>query len=166
MIYRVETDRLGLREILVSDAETMFELNSDPEVLRYTGDDPFESVEATREFLENYSDYQRNGFGRWIVVLKATGEILGWCGLKRDRETNEVDIGYRFFRKHWNKGYATEAAKACLVFGFEELELDKIIGRARKENTASLNVFDKLGMSFKEGFEEDGESWKLYGIEI
>jgi len=165
MIYRVETERLGLREILVSDAETMFELNSDPEVLRYTGDDPFESVEATREFLENYSDYQRNGFGRWIVVLKATGEILGWCGLKRDRETNEVDIGYRFFRKHWNKGYATEAAKACLVFGFEELKLDKIIGRARKENTASLNVFDKLGMSFKEGFEEDGESWKLYGIE-
>jgi len=158
------TDRLVLREILPSDADSMFELNSDPEVLKYTGDDPFESVAATREFLENYSDYQRNGFGRWAVILKETGELLGWCGLKRDRDTNEVDIGYRFLQKHWNKGYATESAIACMRFGAEQLKLERIIGRARTENIASIRVFDKLGMTWVSNFEEDGESWVLYAI--
>lgn len=157
------TERLLLRELTPEDAAFAFELNSDPEVLRYTGDGPFDSVEEARTFLENYPDYARNGFGRWGVVLRETGELLGWCGLKRDRETQEIDLGFRFFRRNWNSGYATEAAQACLQWGFGQ-KMERIVGRAMKTNTASVRVLEKVGMRFVEPFEEDGETWQLYQI--
>jgi [ribosomal protein S5]-alanine N-acetyltransferase len=161
-MFQLQTQRLLLRELTPNDARFAFDLNSDPEVLKYTGDEPFSSVEEAREFLGNYSDYQRNGFGRWGVVRKDTGELIGWCGLKRDRETNEVDLGFRFFRKNWNKGYASEAAFACMEAGFGQFGIDRIVGRARKENTYSIRILEKVGMHFVEDFEEDDNSWKLY----
>ena len=158
-----QTERLILRELSPDDAAFAFELNSDPEVVRYTGDGPFNSVEEARTFLENYSDYKRNGFGRWGVVLKSTGVLIGWCGLKRDIETGEVDLGYRFFRACWNQGFATEAGKACLDnaprFGIHE-----VIARADKANPASWKVMEKLGFSYVEDFEEDNATWVLYRI--
>jgi RimJ/RimL family protein N-acetyltransferase len=159
-----ETERLILREMTPDDAPFAFELNSNPEVLKYTGDDPFESVEQARAFLENYSDYQRNGFGRWGVVLKETGKLIGWCGLKRDRETQEVDLGYRFFQESWNKGFASEASMACLETGASEFGLERVIARARKENPASYKVMEKLGFSFEKEYLEDGENWLQYAI--
>ena len=159
-----ETERLILREMTPDDAQFAFELNSNPEVLLYTGDDPFDSVEQASEFLENYSDYQRNGFGRWGVVLKETGKLIGWCGLKRDRETQEVDLGYRFFQESWNKGFATEASIACLEIGKNRFGLERIVARARKENPASYKVMEKLGFSFEKEYLEDDETWVLYAI--
>lgn len=160
----VETERLILRELTPNDAQFAFELNGNPEVVMYTGDGPFDSVEEARQFLENYSDYQRNGFGRWGVVLKETGELIGWCGLKRDRETGEVDLGYRFFQESWNKGFATEASAACLEIGKTKFGLERIIARARKENPASYKVMEKLGFTFEKDYSEDGETWVLYAI--
>jgi len=163
-MFQLHTQRLSLRELTADDAPFAFDLNSDPEVLKYTGDEPFETPEEARTFLENYSDYQRNGFGRWGVVLKESGELIGWCGLKRDRETNEVDLGFRFFRKHWNKGYASEAAFACMEAGFAQFGIDRIVGRARKENMYSIRILEKVGMHFVRDFEEDGETWTLFEI--
>jgi ribosomal-protein-alanine N-acetyltransferase len=165
-MYHIQTERLALRKMTPEDASFAFELNSDPKVVQYTGDGPFESVEAARTFLENYSDYERNGFGRWAVVLKNTDETIGWCGLKRDRETGEIDLGYRFLRKHWNKGYASEAAIACLDAGFRQFAMDRIVGRARKENVYSIRILEKVGMQHVADFEEDGESWVLYEMLI
>ncbi|MEN8928108.1 MAG: GNAT family N-acetyltransferase [Flavobacteriales bacterium] len=149
------TDRLIIREFDISDAKAMFDLNSDKEVLKYTGDVAFESVGKTKDFLSNYPDYEKNGFGRWIVELKGTNEILGWCGLKK-HEDGKVDIGYRFYQKEWGKGYATEAARACLEYGFELLELEEILGNSAIENKKSIRVFDKLGMKFIENKTCDG----------
>ena len=67
-----ETPRLILREFALDDAKSMWELNSDPEVIKYTGDPPFETIEKAREFLLNYKDYEKNGFGRWAVITKAS----------------------------------------------------------------------------------------------
>jgi RimJ/RimL family protein N-acetyltransferase len=114
----LETERLLLREMTADDAENAYELNSDWEVIKYTGDEAFESVEAAKTFLENYKDYEKNGFGRWAVMLKETGEYLGWCGLKLNETIKEVDLGYRFSRRNWGKGYTTESSKACLEYGF------------------------------------------------
>jgi [ribosomal protein S5]-alanine N-acetyltransferase len=161
-----ETNRLILRELTPHDAPFAFELNNNPEVLKYTGDEPFESTEEARDFLENYSDYRRNGFGRWGVVLKGTGELIGWCGLKRDRETGEVDLGYRFFQDSWNKGYATEASVACLEIGKTKFGLEHLIARARKENPASYKVMEKLGFTFEKEYLKDGENWVLYAIDL
>ena len=143
----LETSRLILREFELHDAKEMWELNNDPDVIKYTGDPPFESVEEAKLFLKNYSDYQKNGFGRWAVLLKDTNEIIGWCGLKLNDDT-KVDIGFRFFKKYWNNGYATESAKACLQYGFKNLELTEIIGRASVYNKPSIKVLENIHMNY------------------
>ena len=66
----IETPRLILREFELDDAFDIYKLNADPEVIRYTGDPPFETVESARDFLNNYKDYENNGFGRWAVIKK------------------------------------------------------------------------------------------------
>lgn len=143
----IETDRLNLREWVIEDSENFFELNNDPEVVRYTGDPPFESIEATREFVRNYDAFEKEGMGRWVCILKETGENIGWCGLRK-KPKGYVDLGYRFHRKHWNNGFATEASQACLEFGFNHLELEKIVAHSMIENKASSRVMQKLGMRF------------------
>lgn len=140
------TARLVLREFEPDDAAAMVELNSDPEVLRYTGDRPFESVESARRFLEAYPDYRVNGFGRWAVLLRATGEFAGWCGLKL--VDGEVDLGYRLHRRFWGRGIATEAARASVAHGFLELGASELVARAWAENRASIHVIEKCGFRF------------------
>lgn len=115
-----QTTRLILREIEVSDVESMFELNSDRGVMKYTGDISFESLLQTKTFIKNYPDYNKNGFGRNAVILRQTGGFLEWYGLKKLQD-GTVDIGYRFLKRHWNKGYATESAKAMLDCGFKTM---------------------------------------------
>ena len=143
----LETPRLILREFELHDAKEMWELNNDPDVIKYTGDPPFKSIKEAKLFLKNYSDYQRNGFGRWAILLKGTNEFIGWCGLKLNEDTH-VDIGFRLLKKYWNNGYATESAKACLQYGFENLEITEIIGRASILNKPSIKVLEKIQMSF------------------
>lgn len=143
-MYILATNRCVLREFLPTDAQAMYDLNANKKVVQYTGDVPFESVEQTRTFLQNYQDYEKNGFGRWLVINKQTKEVLGWCGLKF--YDNEVDIGYRFFEHFWGLGYATETAKACIDYGFNVLNLQRIVGNCMLENTASIRVLEKLGM--------------------
>jgi ribosomal-protein-alanine N-acetyltransferase len=143
----IETNRLVLRELDRNDSEFLYNLNLDPEVLKYTGDLPFSSIVDAENFLINYSDYRKTGFGRWAVILKETEAFIGWCGLKLNEE-NLVDIGFRFFKKEWGKGYATESAKAVLDYGFNILKLKEIIGRASKDNISSIRVLEKLNMTF------------------
>ncbi|MEM6966346.1 MAG: GNAT family N-acetyltransferase [Bacteroidota bacterium] len=157
----LETKRLILREFIIADAPGMFALNNDPTVMRFTGDRPFESVETARNFLKNYTAHQKYGFGRWAVLTKANKKFIGWCGLKRNEE-DQVDIGFRFFRKEWNKGYATESANACLHYGFEKLDLTEIVGRAHKENTASIRVLEKIGMTYWKAQEVEGMREAVY----
>lgn len=163
--YILETERLRLREFSPElDAEWTYSLNLDEEVMRYTGDKAFESVEHSFQFLQAYSDYERNGYGRWTVELKSTGECLGWCGLKFHNDENFVDIGYRFIRKHWNQGYATEASQACLKHGFDVFQIEEVIGRAHRENGASIRIFEKLGMHPSEKTFNEGDLDVVYSI--
>jgi ribosomal-protein-alanine N-acetyltransferase len=162
MLQLPETERLVLREISPDDAEQAYLLNLDPEVIRYTGDAPFESVEAARRFLEQYDHYRRYGFGRWGVIRKSDGAFLGWCGLKYSPEHDEYDIGFRFFKTHWNQGYATEAATACLALGFGRFAMPRIVGRAMAANTASIRVLEKIGLNYASRYLSEGQSWMLY----
>lgn len=145
--FILETERLTLREWNEGDAEVMYLLNSDAEVMRYTGDIHFDSVPHALELIQNYTHYATYGYGRWATILKETGEFIGWCGLKYHPDDDVVDLGYRFFKKHWGKGYASEAGRACLDYGFEHLGLERIVAHAMVENTASERVMQKIGMT-------------------
>lgn len=149
MKHILETSRLILRELDSKDAKNFYDLNSNPNVIKYTGNSAFKNVEEAKEFLENYTDYKFNGYGRWAVILKTTDKFIGWCGLKFDELENETDIGFRFFEEEWNKGYATESAIACIHYGFEKLKLKRIIGRAMKENVGSIKVLEKIGLEYE-----------------
>lgn len=154
----LETPRLFLRELGPDDAEQFYQLNLNPNVIKYTGNAAFKDVEEALHFLENYQDYKQNGYGRWAVIDKSSNDFLGWCGLKYDKDLDETDIGFRFFEQHWNKGYATESAKACLEYGFEKLNLKTIIGRAMEENIASIKVLEKIGLAFERAFDFDAHN--------
>jgi RimJ/RimL family protein N-acetyltransferase len=145
--FSLRTERQLLRRMTPDDALGMFELNGDPEVLKYTFDPPFESLEAARAFLEDYQHvYDREGFARFAAIDTASGAFLGWCGLRRQPD-GEIDIGYRYKRAAWGRGYATEAARATLDWGLGVVP--RIIGRAHVDNAASIRVFQKIGMHFE-----------------
>lgn len=164
MKHILETERLILRELNTSDAENFYKLNSNPNVIKYTGDSAFKNVSEAKKFLENYQNYKLNGYGRWSVVNKKTNSFIGWCGLKFGEIEKETDIGFRFFQKEWNKGYATESAKACLKYGFEKLNLKRIVGRAMKENISSIKVLEKIGLEYDSDTNFDGKEAVIYKI--
>lgn len=148
MAWLIETERLGLRESTAElDAIDAYELNLDPEVIKYTGDPPFASIEESQKFLSEYAAYRDHGFGRWAVILKDTNEYLGWCGLKRHPD-QMVDLGFRFKQNAWGKGYATESARACIEWAFSQTDIQELVGRVAQENTASIRVLEKLGFTF------------------
>ncbi len=145
-----ETTRLIIREITVEDAQAIFNLNQDPLVIKYTSDPAFKSVEDASKLIEENIrfQYREYGIGRWAVIAKHDHSFLGWCGLKFRTETNEIDLGYRYFQHAWGKGYATEAAQACLKYGLHTKKLQRIIGCAMQPNVASIKVLEKCGMTF------------------
>ncbi|HAO06906.1 MAG TPA: N-acetyltransferase [Chryseobacterium sp.] len=161
----IETERLILRELNYNDAKSFYELNLNPNVIRFTGDKAFRSELEAEIFLRNYNDYKMNGYGRWAVINKLTNSFIGWCGLKLGEIDKETDIGFRLFEEEWNKGYATESAKACLKYGFETLKLRRIIGRAMKENFASIKVFEKIELEYDKDVDFDGQDAVIYKIE-
>ena len=165
-IYRIgpQTQRLDHRALTVDDAEAFFALNSHPEVMRYTGEPPLQSVEQAREAIKNYPDFDTVGYGRWACVLRDTDTIIGFCGLKYLHDLDAVDIGFRFFPKYWGQGLATEAATACMTFGFDTLHLDRIIGLVLPENKASIRVLEKTGLHRTGTISFDGETADQYEI--
>lgn len=161
----VETPRLLLREVDESDADGFFEMDSDPEVARYVGNVPVESREKCLEIIRFVQDqYLAFGMGRWSVLLRETGEFLGWCGPKRmvdsgiNGRADFVEVGYRFMRRHWGKGYATEAARATLAYGFDVMELPEIVAYADVRNEASVRVLTKIGLNRGNDFEWEGKT--------
>ncbi|HMP31748.1 MAG TPA: GNAT family N-acetyltransferase [Saprospiraceae bacterium] len=158
----IETERTILRRLTIDDAEEFYALNLDTEVLKYTGDKPFENIQISKDFLTNYDQYEKYGVGRLAIIEKATSRFTVWCGLKYSPDKDEYDIGFRFFRDYWNKGFATETAKRCLDFGFNELGIGRVVGRAMKENNASIKVLEKIEMTFKETFDFEGHEGVIY----
>lgn len=159
MSYLLETPRLYLREFLLEDDHSMYELNADPLVIQYTGDAAFPSPAAARRFLARYQreTYRRYGMGRLAVLRREDDSWLGWCGLKYHPDAGKVDLGFRFFRRYWGNGYATEAGRACLEYGFRQLRLEVIVAHALKVNLASIRVLEKLGFSGWAPLEFEGQ---------
>src|SRR5438477_9963515 len=163
----LETDRLLLREYVEDDAEALFRLNSDPDVLRFVPDKRLLNIEQARQMLIDHpiADYRRHGFGRGACILKSTGEQIGLAGLKYVDELGEVDVAYRLMPRYWGQGLATELALASVRYGFAALGLKRIIGLVMPENIASLRVLEKIGLRYTEEVLLWGHGFSKYIIE-
>jgi RimJ/RimL family protein N-acetyltransferase len=143
----LETERLLLREFGLDDLAAFYELGTDPALTRFTGGVALKDMDEAREVLlaRPLADYRKHGFGRWACVLKSSGRIIGFAGLKYLEDLGEVDLGYRLLPAYWGLGLATEASRAVLDHGFGPLGLEEIIGLVDPENRPSVRVLEKLG---------------------
>lgn len=171
MNFYIETDRFILREFRETDVDDLFEMDSDPEVHAYLGNNPVKSKETIEEVIANVrQQYKDHGIGRWMIEDKETGEGVGWSGLKF--ETNSIDqskyydLGYRLKRKHWGKGIATETSEAAIEFGFDNLHLKQISAAAHKDNGASNHILKNLGFRQTQEFFFENEPcfWYDYSL--
>lgn len=167
----LETDRLLLRELKLSDAAAFFAMDSNPNVHKYLWNKPVQKMEETLEVIAFVrSQYVENSIGRFAMISKETNEFVGWAGLKYNTEvvnnkTNFYDIGYRLDEKFWGKGYASEATFAWRNYAFETMKIQSMEAAAHAENVASNRILQKIGMQMTEQYLEDGVSWNWYQLE-
>ncbi|MDD3687978.1 MAG: GNAT family N-acetyltransferase, partial [Bacteroidales bacterium] len=127
-----ETDRFILREILPTDVEGLYELDSDPEVHKYLGNKPVTDREQIIDVINFIrQQYKDNGIGRWAISDKKTNEFIGWTGLKfvtdlTNNHKNYYYLGYRLIRKYWGQGIATETAMVSLDYAFTILKVKEV----------------------------------------
>ena len=158
-----ETERLILRELEYTDKNDLFEMDSDPEVHLYIENNPVKTIDEIQKVIKMLKvQYKENGIARWAVADKFTNECIGWSGLKYfnqplNNHNNFYELGYRFKRKHWGKGFATESSNAILDYGFENLNVDKIFAITDPKNVNSKKVLTKLGFDFQETFDYEGD---------
>lgn len=159
----IETNRLFLREVTLADQNDLFELDADPDVHLYIENKPVTDPEQIRTVIKMLQkQYRGYGIARWAVVDKKTEECLGWAGLKYFTETMNnhshfYELGYRFKKKHWGKGYATESSAAVLDYGFAALDIESVYAITHPENRNSKKVLAKLRFEYLETFDYDGE---------
>jgi [ribosomal protein S5]-alanine N-acetyltransferase len=166
----LETKRLLLRPLELSDARVMFDMNKNPEVHKYLWQTPEKSIDESIKVIEYVQrQYAENNIGRFATIHKETGEFIGWTGIKfvNDHEengnTNFFDYGYRLDEKFWNKGYATEASIAWSDYGFNQMKIDKMNAYTHSQNRASNHVLQKVGMTFMEDYlDKNGVYWKWW----
>jgi ribosomal-protein-alanine N-acetyltransferase len=160
----LETERLVLRNWDLDDAAGAFTIYGDPEVTRFLRG-PARDLEAVREILRRNVDRQtRRGFAMWATVEKPTGRLVGSCGLQYLDGGPEVEVGYHLARAAWGRGYATEAARACVCYGFDHLNLARVVGIADPRNLASQRVLEKAGLTYERMDRYYDTEVKLYGI--
>lgn len=163
----IETERLIIRSPSFEDVEAFHAIMTDERVTEFLPVDPNASIEESRRRAERRMQHEvANGFTLWTVVDRASGEIAGACGFFLVEGVGpEIELAYHFSADHWNKGYATEAAIACLRFGFEELKLGRIVAMTFPHNFASRRVLEKIGMTHERKAEYYGHEMVVYAIE-
>jgi len=174
MKFKIETERLILREFKETDIDGMFELDSDPEVHRYLGNKPVKTKEESQKIITSaMKQYQERGIGRWAVIEKSSGEFTGWSGIRLNTEynmngfTRYYDVGYRLIKRYWGKGFATESGKAAVNYAFNVLKLQELYATTEIGNQASHNALLKIGLHYVEDFyfEEEKLNLRWYKIE-
>ncbi|HEX8251456.1 MAG TPA: GNAT family N-acetyltransferase [Pyrinomonadaceae bacterium] len=160
LIPKIETERLLLRMYSADELETVYSMITDADVRKFLPAKTPPSKEDILASLPIRLDFwTARGFGQLGVFEKDTGKLTGYVGIAPLDQTPEIEIYYGFFKQFWGKGYATEAAKALLRFGFEEARLEKIVGAAHPENFPSQNVLKKIGLK------QEKQLRHLYGID-
>ena len=167
MTIILETKRLLLRHFAPGDLDALFAFYSDPDVVKYIPDAP-RTYEETKEelewFLNGHPKFPE--LGLWATIYRETGQFIGRCGLLPwtiDGQ-QEVEIAFALAKAHWGQGLATEAAQGIAHYGFEQLQLSRLICVIDRDNQGSINVATKLGMLFEKEATDEYGPFLVYAI--
>lgn len=170
MDLQLETPRLLLRPFELSDAEAFFEMDANKNVHKYLWQKPVIHLDEVYTYIDMVrQQYIDNKIGRFATILKETNELIGWTGIKfvndhiENGNTNFYDYGYRLNEKFWNKGYASEATKVWLDYGFNHMNINVMNAYTHAENGASNHILHKSGFKFIEDYpDKEGITWKWW----
>ena len=156
--YIIETDQLALRELTMDDFEVWHHILSDQETMQYYPR-AFDE-DKTKSCIDwNLANYDKYGFGLWAVILKESNQFIGDCGITMQNIHGDgnlfPEIGYHIDKQYWRKGYATQAAKACLRYAFENNGFDEVFSYQKWTNIPSRKVAEKMGMSLREEYADE-----------
>jgi RimJ/RimL family protein N-acetyltransferase len=165
-IPTITTPRLVLRAFTQEDVEPLYHILRQEDVLRYfPPTDPLPRDRVQKMVLGLLKHWEARGYGLWAVEARSGGQLMGRCGLQWLPDTKEVEVDFILGRTFWGQGFATEAARASLRHGFEELEVELVVGIVHVENRASQRVLEKLGMAILEQRQFFGMECYRYAIE-
>ncbi len=160
-----ETERLFVRKFEFEDLEKLIELRSEADVIKYLGGQKFQNPAALEKRLKFYIEcYEKFGFGVCAMIWKKTGEMIGWSGLMPLEDTGEIEVGYGMIRDFWGKGIGFESAFAWLKYGFEKMDLKRIVAVAYPENTGSWRIMEKCGMKYEKTETHYGAECVFYAV--
>jgi ribosomal-protein-alanine N-acetyltransferase len=167
MTVILETNRLFLRHFVPNDVDSLFAFYSDPDVVKYIPDAP-RTFEETKEELEWFMNGHPRfpELGLWATIHKETGEFIGRCGLIpwTIDEQHEVEVAFALSKAYWGQGLATEIAQALVHYGFEHLQLSRLICVIEHRNQASIKVATKIGMTFEREARDDLGPFMIYAM--
>ncbi len=155
----LETGRLLLRRLTLDDADHILDLDSDPEVVRFTGGGVTSREEVTESlFPPVFAWYEKyDSFGYWAAIEKSSNRFIGWFHFRPDQQAadiEDIELGYRLRQDAWGNGYATEGSRALVEKGFGELGVKRVYAHALIENFASIHVMEKSGLRYVKHFTE------------
>lgn len=162
----IETPRLQLRQMTQADIPALLTVFGDPEVMQYYPA-PFDEARMQRWVDWNQRSYTDHGHGLWTLILRSTGELVGDAGLVQQLVDGapEIELGYHLRRDLWRQGLATEAALACLDYGFTQLGRQRLVSLISPQNTASRRVAEKIGMTLQREVAWKNKPTCIYAIE-
>jgi RimJ/RimL family protein N-acetyltransferase len=163
----LETDRLILRRFTEQDVDNLYELDSDPNVMRFISGGPATPREVLADdHIPHYLNYYERfaGYGFWVIIERSTGDFLGWFHLRPmgDVPQDEPELGYRLKRSAWGKGYATEGSQALVDKAFTDLGARRVTAMTYSEHAASRRVMEKVGMRLVRRFKPTPEELLEY----
>ena len=150
------TPRLVLRGPMEKDMQPMFDIHTDPDVMRYYGVKPYDSLDKSKKHLDWLTKLHREEIGlRWIITLKDEDTCIGDVGFYDwEKKHSRAEIGYILGKQYWGKGIMTEAIKAALDYGFNEMNLNRIQALIDPRNNASKRVAEKHGFHYEGTFRD------------
>ncbi len=164
----LETSRLILRKYQSQDVDILAQILGDPTTMQFWPR-PLDRQGAIDWLNRTMQSYQAQGFGRWIIVRKQDNLVIGDCGILKNEVNGVVenDLGYIIHHPWWRQGYAVEAARACLEYGLQQLNLRRLVANMAEEHSGSRAVAEKLGMKLESGFHHPRNEMKwtlIYSI--
>ena len=165
-----ETERLILRRMTADDAEFICKLVNEPSFLRFIGDKGVRNEADAVQYIQNgpVANYQRFGFGQYVVELKDERVPIGMCGLTMKDALPAPDVGFAFLPEYWSKGYALEAASAVMTYSRNVLGLRKLVAVTLPDNESSIKLLEKIGLKFERliRMSEDASELRLHSSDI